>query len=81
MFSEAELRDGELTGGTDDQAGRGGRADEFDDLDEDAPDSERGRGRPDDGDPGNGRGPDRGPDNDDDPDDDEDDADDEDDEE
>ncbi|MCZ6545664.1 MAG: hypothetical protein O6913_08175, partial [Chloroflexi bacterium] len=55
---EAELRDGELTAVTDDQAGRGGLADESDDLDNDAPDSERGRGRfDDDGDRGNGRGP------------------------
>ncbi|MCZ6545557.1 MAG: hypothetical protein O6913_07625, partial [Chloroflexi bacterium] len=68
---EAELRDGELTAVTDDQAGRGGRADESDDLDNDAPDSERGRGRfDDDGDRGNGRGPS-------DPDDDEDEADEE----
>ena len=62
----AELRDGELTGVTDDQAGRGGRADEFDDLDDDAPGSDKGRGRPSDGDDDreNGRGPDRGADDD-----------------
>lgn len=68
---EAELRDGELTAVTDDQAGRGGRADEFDDLDDDAPGSERGRGRPndDDGDRGNGRGPEDDDPDDDDPDD------------